>query len=244
VSERTATLDVSAAIALFTTAAHHGAAFEAARAHGERLRLAALDALASGDERARTIDATLRAHESETLVLALVRGTQLAGDRAFGDDAPTIAAALSAGERRSADALAVATAIAIGCELALRMHRALASTRFEREWNGVTVAGIVGAVAAAARLWGLDASAARHALGIVATEAAGTGATRGTPAAALACGKAASDALEAVALAAAGFTAASASLEGRRGLAAVMAERFDAAAFVDALGARWTVTEA
>ena len=54
-------------------------------------------------------------------------------------------------------------------------------------------------------------------------------ATTGTGAAALACAKAAADAVEAAILARNGFTAAPASLEGRRGLAALMASNFDAA---------------
>jgi hypothetical protein len=36
-----------------------------------------------------------------------------------------------------------------------------------------------------------------------------------------------------------GFTSAPASIDGRRGLAALMAYRFDAAAILDELGTRW-----
>jgi 2-methylcitrate dehydratase PrpD len=119
------------------------------------------------------------------------------------------------------------------------MRRALDEPRLAERWNVATVSGIIAAVGAAARVGGLDVGRARHAFGIAATQAAGTGVTTGTPAGALASGKAASDAVEAVALAGAGFTGPAAPIEGRRGLAALIAERVVDDALVTGLGARW-----
>ena len=59
------------------------------------------------------------------------------------------------------------------------------------------------------------------------------------PAGGVARGKAAFDALEGAALARAGFTSAPASVEGRRGLIALMARGDTAAALIDGLGTRW-----
>jgi 2-methylcitrate dehydratase PrpD len=57
--------------------------------------------------------------------------------------------------------------------------------------------------------------------------------------AAIETGKAAADAIEASLLARHGFTSAPASIDGRRGFAALMAYRFDAPSITDGLGTRW-----
>ena len=75
---------------------------------------------------------------------------------------------------------------------------------------------------ATARLFGLDAERARHALGLAATQATGLGVAEPASTGDIARGKAAFDALEGAALARAGFTSAPASIEGRRGLIALM----------------------
>jgi len=89
---------------------------------------------------------------------------------------------------------------------------------------------VPGATLAAARLLGLDALRTRHALGIAATQAAGLARNVGEAMGSLETGKAAADAIEAALLAKHGFTSAAASIDGRRGLAALMAYRFDAGA--------------
>ena len=79
----------------------------------------------------------------------------------------------------------------------------------------------------------------RHALGIAATQAAGLARNAGEALAAIETGKAAADAIEAALIAKHGFTSAPASIDGRRGFAALMAYRFDAASITDGLGTRW-----
>ncbi|HEY4441565.1 MAG TPA: MmgE/PrpD family protein, partial [Candidatus Elarobacter sp.] len=136
------------------------------------------------------------------------------------------------GERAGAGAEAIAAAVAVGRETERRILAAVGDEAFARAWDVDAIGGRFGAVAAAARLGGLDAATTLHAIGIASTQAAGTAAERGTPAGALAIGKAAADALEAVALARHGFTAPAHPLEGRRGFAALLADRFDAAAIL------------
>jgi 2-methylcitrate dehydratase PrpD len=137
------------------------------------------------------------------------------------------------GERGEAD---VAEAIAVGREVAARLEHALT---LDAPWDAHAVVAGIGATAAAARALMLDTDAARNAIGLAATQATGLGVLEGTPAAGIACGKAAADAVEAVLLAKHGFTAASASLEGRRGLAALMASHFDEPALREGLGRCW-----
>ncbi|HEX3549814.1 MAG TPA: MmgE/PrpD family protein [Candidatus Elarobacter sp.] len=151
-----------------------------------------------------------------------------------------VAAARAAARLRGGDETTTIRAIAIGREVALRLAGALA---FDRAWDARAVCARIGATAAAARAAGLDESQARDALGLAATQAAGLRVARGSAAETATFAKIAPDALEAVVLARHGFTAAPASLEGRRGLAALMGSHFDAAAFVAGLGARWISAE-
>jgi hypothetical protein len=151
-------------------------------------------------------------------------------------DAAIVAAAIVSSELAGRDEANVVEAIAIGREVAARLERALT---LDPPWDAVAVVAGIGAAAAAACAAALDAEAARNAIGLVATQAAGLGVTEGTPAAALGSGKAAADAVEAALLARHGFTSASASLEGRRGLAALMASNFDEAVLSEGLGRRW-----
>lgn len=229
---REAPIDVSGALAAFAVAPHQGPAFveACARAHELYVRASAVRPAAD----------VLDGFASAPMRRALALGTALAADPALADGAATLAAALvMAGAHETGEASTVA-AIAVGREVERRIVAAIADDAFARVWDVAAVGGRLGAVVAAARLGSLTAGAARHALGLAATQAAGTAAERGTPAGALALGKAAADALEAVALARHGFTAPAFPLEGRRGLAALMADRFDPETILDGLGRRWS----
>jgi 2-methylcitrate dehydratase PrpD len=151
-------------------------------------------------------------------------------------DAAIVAAAIVSSELAGRDAAHVVEAIAVGREVAARLERALT---LDPPWDAVAVIAGIGAAAAAARAAALDMEAARNAIGLAATQAAGLGITEGTPAAALGSGKAAADAVEAALLARHGFTSASASLEGRRGLTALMASHLDESVLCGELGRRW-----
>jgi hypothetical protein len=225
----------SEAVARFICGVYAGAAFEdalrAARARLTAARTALRTPAATSDLTARAL-----ATYGRPLRRAFADATALAASSAARADAPIVAAALATCELDARSETAIVEAIAVGREVAARLARAL---MLDAPWDRVAVSAGIGAAAAAARAAGLDAQAARHAIGLTATQAAGLGAVAGTPAAALASGKAAADAVEAALLARHGFTAAPAALEGRRGLAALMASTFDEPALCDELGRRW-----
>ncbi len=155
-------------------------------------------------------------------------------------DAAIVAAARETATLRNADEETVVRSIAVGREAARRIARALT---LDRAWDADAVAARIGTAVAAACAAGLDAEQARNAIGIAATQAAGLRVAADTDAGSLTLAKTAGDALEAAILARHGFTGAPASLEGRRGLAALMASRFDAAVLTDGLGTRWISVE-
>jgi 2-methylcitrate dehydratase PrpD len=167
---------------------------------------------------------------------AFTSAVVLAGATGGPTIAAIVAAAVSSSELAGRAETDVVEAIAIGREVAARLDRALT---LDAPWDAAAVIAGVAAAAAAARAAGLGAEPARNAIGLASTQAAGLGVVEGTPVAALTTGKAAADAVEAALLAQNGFTAAPAALEGRRGLAALMASRFDAAVLSDELGRRW-----
>jgi 2-methylcitrate dehydratase PrpD len=172
------------------------------------------------------------------LVAAHANGAAFAGDPAIGEAAAVVAAALAGGELAGADEPRIVAAIAIGCEVAARVRH---SVTLDPAWDAASVVAIFGAVAAAAHVFALEQRQARDALGLAATQATGLALARGTTGGAAAIGKAASDALEAVELARHGFTSAPASIEGRRGFAAVMAGNFEPRVVLAGLGEEWTL---
>jgi len=234
--------DLSGTIAAFALAAHSGESFEracgAAATLYERARTLAASA---GDELSGHADAALGqlGNTAYPLRTAFVRATVFAGDALLGTHAAVTAAALTAGELRQAKPQDVIAAIAVGCELTARVALTVAGPEFAAAWDARSALGVIGAAAAASRLTALDATQTRHALGLSATQSAGLAFAAGTDAARIACGKAAADALEAAILARHAFTSAHAWIEGRRGLAALMATDFTPAALSVPPGAPW-----
>jgi 2-methylcitrate dehydratase PrpD len=115
----------------------------------------------------------------------------------------------------------VIDAIAVGYKAAGLVAADLTAAR-QAGWSLPATAGLVGAGVAAARVARLSAAQVRNALGLCATQAAGLARLEGTSAAAVQVGKAAADAVEAVLLSRSGFTSSAQSLEGRRGLYALL----------------------
>jgi 2-methylcitrate dehydratase PrpD len=168
------------------------------------------------------------AHASDARSVAWELGAALAASDPASISTAAVAAALALGESLDAHDEEIAAAVAIGTQASARLLAALDDAEFRSRWNVASSLGIVGATLAAARLLGLDALRTRHALGVAATQAAGLARNVGEPIGALETGKAAADAIEAALLAKHGFTSAASSIDGRRGLAALMAYRFDA----------------
>jgi 2-methylcitrate dehydratase PrpD len=172
------------------------------------------------------------------LVAAQANGAAFAGDPELGEAAAVVAAALAGGELAGADESRIVAAIAIGCEVAARVRR---SVTLDPAWDATSVVAFLGAAAAAAHVFALEQRQARDALGLAATQATGLALARGTTGGAAAIGKAASDALEAAELARHGFTSAPASIEGRRGFAALMGTNFEPRVVLAGLGEEWVV---
>ncbi|WP_118178465.1 MmgE/PrpD family protein [Paraburkholderia phosphatilytica] len=180
---------------------------------------------------------------ADARVQAWTLGALLAGEAASSAPSfatPVLAAAITMGDRIAASDDDIAAAVAIGHEAAARVLSALDSSEYRARWNVASSLGVLGATLAVARLLKLDATRARHALGVAATQAAGLAHNAGHAMEAIETGKAAADAIESTLIAKHGFTSAPASIDGRRGLAALMAYRFDADAITNELGVRWT----
>ncbi|GJG94039.1 MmgE/PrpD family protein [Cupriavidus pauculus] len=86
--------------------------------------------------------------------------------------APTIAAALAAGQARGIDGKAFLRAVIIGYEVSTRIGAAMGRTHY-KYWHNTGTVGTFGAAAAAAAVLKLDARRTAHALATCATFAAG-----------------------------------------------------------------------
>ena len=115
-------------------------------------------------------------------------------------------AALAVGEETGATASAVRDAFLIGAEASVRAGMALGRAHYLAGFHQTATAGAFGATVAAGRLYGLDATRMRHALGLVSTRASGLKSQFGTMGKPYNAGIAAANGVEAAALAARGFT--------------------------------------
>jgi 2-methylcitrate dehydratase PrpD len=219
-------------------AEHGGASYDAARATARVLLNAGRRPASRLDGGAALVEKTLAGY-GEIPRAAMTRATAIAGDPALRDEAAVLGAAVAVGQMTAASEAVLIAAITVGRELRARLCESVGENAFGRIWNADAALGVFGAVAVAARVLSLSAEQARHALGLAATQSAGIALTTGA-AAGIAIGKAAADGIEAAVLASHGFTSSAASIEGRRGFAALMATTFDPAAIVDALGESWT----
>lgn len=159
--------------------------------------------------------------------------------------APVIPAALALAEQENASGATFLAALAAGYEVACRVGAALGPTAYDRGFHITAVAGIFGAVAAGAKVLGLDAPRTLDAFGIALSQAAGSMQylENGAWTKRLHPGFAAQDALVSLALARAGVRGAARALEGRYGLLAGYSNAPAPQHLVDRLGDRWTLTE-
>jgi len=117
---------------------------------------------------------------------------------------------------------------------------------YQRGWHCTSTLGTIGTAAAAARLLGLDATAAGHAVCIAASEASGLKENFGTMVKPLHAGLAARNGVLAARLAQAGMTAGVDALQGAQGFLVAMDGERDPKAFGDFtadLGSRWEILE-
>lgn len=93
-------------------------------------------------------------------------------DAIYHPGAPTIAAALAAGQQRGSSGLQLLQALVAGYEVSTRIGVAMGRTHY-RWWHNTGTVGSFGAAAAAASIYGLDGVRSAHALASAATFAAG-----------------------------------------------------------------------
>lgn len=153
--------------------------------------------------------------------------------------AAVLAAALPLVARNDITPLQLLDAFALGIEAQLRVALAMAPSHHDHGWH---VAGTVGPLAAAVTaglLRGLDDEQLRHAIAIASSMSLGHREGLATLVKAFHPGKAASNGLVAAALAARGFTGATAALEGPRGYFRTMAPSADRDRLTVGLGTNW-----
>ncbi|GLC93176.1 hypothetical protein Tamer19_25840 [Cupriavidus sp. TA19] len=129
-------------------------------------------------------------------------------------------AALAVAEQQQAGGKALLEAFLIGVEITCRVGGWLGRPHYNAGFHQTATSGAFGATAASARLLGLDAGQATHALGLAATRASGLKCQFGTMAKPFHAGMAASTGVEAAALAALGFIARPDAIECPGGFAA------------------------
>lgn len=143
--------------------------------------------------------------------------------------------------RRHLSGKDVLTGLAVGVEISCRVAKMLAAPPAEAEvgWYMTSVASPIGAAAGAARALGLDRTAAMHAFGIAAGQAAGFRQSHGSMMTSLSPALASRAGYWAAALAKEGVTASEAALEGPHGFAALFAPAAHLAHGIDGLGEDW-----
>lgn len=133
------------------------------------------------------------------------------------------------------------TGLAIGVEVSCRIAKMLAAPPAEAEvgWYMTSVASPIGAAAGAARALGLGRTAAMHALGVSAGQAAGFRQSHGSMMTSLSPALASRAGYWAAALAQEGVTASAAALEGPNGFAALFAPAAHLGHATTGLGKDW-----
>ena len=158
--------------------------------------------------------------------------------------APLVAAALAAAEIAGASGRAALDAYVVGFEIEARLGRLMNPRHYRRGWHCTSTLGTIGAAAAAARLVGLDAAAAGHALAIAASEASGLKENFGSMVKPLHAGLAARNGVLAALLARHGMTASRRALDGPQGfLTAMDSQHASLDDEMADLGARWEIID-
>ena len=137
--------------------------------------------------------------------------------------APLVCSLLPLAQTRGSTGRQVLQAYGVGFEVGVALGRAMNPGLYERGWHVTRTLGLFGAVAACARLIGLDVDRTTHALGIAASMTGGIRQNFGTMSMPLHVGLTCRDAVHAVLLAERGFEADRDALGGRYGFFNVFA---------------------
>ena len=171
-------------------------------------------------------------------------GSGLTGLRTAHHAIPVVMAAIAVAEMLGASGAELLSAVAVGCEVSTRLHDGLGRSVSAKGWDETAALGGLGAAVAAGRLLGLGEAQQAAAIGIASTRAAGFQGALGTDVAAFQVGKAAADGIEAAHMAGRGFTAPPMSIEGRRGLGHLLADRPSYHVIIAGLGDVWRIEQA
>jgi 2-methylcitrate dehydratase PrpD len=126
-------------------------------------------------------------------------------------------AALAAGEEAGCSAAEIRDAFLLGAEASCRIGMVLGRVHYQRGFHQTATAGAFGAALAAGRIYGLTPVQMRHALSLVATRASGLKSQFGTMGKPYNAGIAASNGVEAAALAKRGFVSCDDGIGGPQG---------------------------
>jgi 2-methylcitrate dehydratase PrpD len=168
-------------------------------------------------------------------------------DRIFGllthPTVPPLAAALAVGERERASGAAVLEAFLTGFEVECKIAEAIHPRHYTNGFHSSGTIGTFGAMAAAAKLLGLEPGQVSHALAIAASMASGIRVNFGTMTKPLHVGRAAGNGVLAAELAARGLTGGAEALDGPWGFFQVLGAGggFDPGRVVGVLGNPHTI---
>jgi 2-methylcitrate dehydratase PrpD len=155
---------------------------------------------------------------------------------------PPLTAALLIAERQGQrDGREVMLAFQLGFEVECKISEWMKPQHYRRGHHSSGTVGTFGACVAAAKLLGLDGDKLAHAMGMAASFAGGIRVNFGTMTKPLHVGRACENGVTAALLAAKGFEADPAALDGPWGFFSVMADGFDADKAREGFGARLTI---
>jgi 2-methylcitrate dehydratase PrpD len=154
---------------------------------------------------------------------------------------PILSAGLAVAQLSAASGRELIRAHVVALEISTRASIAIFPEHYDAGWHMSGTTGTLAAAAAAALLLGAGPATLVTALGVAATQASGQREQFGAMTKSLHVGKAAANGVLAALLAGQGYTSAPDSLQGRRGMFAVMSSASRPEALVDGLGNAWEI---
>jgi 2-methylcitrate dehydratase PrpD len=157
--------------------------------------------------------------------------------------ASSFSAAFAAAQGDGADPSKFFAAFALGCEIQLRIARAMMPWHYERGWHITGTVGSIGAAVAAGVLHGLDAERLQQAIVLACGQSLGLREAFGTSGKPFHPGKAAANGLLAVELAKAGVRGSPDALFGPNGYYSVLTDKVVPEVVLDGFGSTWMLSE-
>ncbi|ALM86635.1 hypothetical protein ASB57_00205 [Bordetella sp. N] len=157
--------------------------------------------------------------------------------------APVLSAVLAAGEARGASGRDVLLAYQVGVETACRLFDATHVNHILHGFHATATCGMLGAAAAVARLYGMDADGVAATLGIAASQAGGLQENFGTSVKPFHAGRSAEVGIVAADLQLRGFTASPIILEAKRGFFQALGGGYETGRLLGKLGQPWSFVD-